>query len=307
MTDIVNQIGTFEAQVINYRAYNLGYLTVMRSIQATQMRGKPSCVVLEAPSGCGKTTLANQIIDAYAPVCREADAKGTGINRPTLYCGLPPKATINTFAKAMLKSLEFEAYSGDSWELTERVIAQIKIQKVEVVFLDEIQMLSDKQADQAKKDVMDCITRLVDRTGIPFVALGTEGIKEFFEKKVLARRFPFFAKLAPLEFDHNPDSDWQMVLSGLDRKLYEIGSLTQGVHLHEPHIAAPLFAACGGVLEDLRMHLSNAFTFALLRQDRVFRLNDLVDAFDITEHANSVTEGNPFHLSKKVLLAKIKK
>ena len=307
MSDIANLVDTFEHQVINYRAYNLAYMTVMRSIQATQMRGKPSCVVLEAPSGCGKTTLAKQILAAYPPSDTDQDPTGAWNTRSTLLCGLPTKATIKMFAKAMLKELSFEVYSGDAFELTERVIKQIEVQKVELVILDEIQMLSDKKSEQAKQDVMNCITRLVDRTGIPFVAQGTEGIKDFFSSAALAHRFPFFAELYPLHFDLSPNSDWQIVLSGLDRRLYEIGGLKRGIHLHEPHIAAPLFAASGGVLEDLRIDLSNAFTSALMRGDGTFRLDDLSNAFYIIQHPYCLSEGSPFELNSKYLIEQLSK
>lgn len=308
MIDITDQVASFEAQIINYKAYNLAYMTIMRAIQATQMRGIPSCVVLVAPPGCGKTTLANQIIATFPSVSTQEDQTGRWNVRPTLYCGLPTKATIKSFAKALLSCLEFEAYSGDAFELTERVIQQIRLQSVQVAFLDEIQMLADKKADQAKTDVTNGIARLVDRTGIPFVVLGTPDIEKFFyEKDILRRRFPFFARLEPMTWETDTvDSDWQLVLRGLDRKLYEIGHLKRGVHLHEPDVALPLFAASGGVMEDLRLHLSNAFSFALVRGDGIFRLDDLSNAFDITRHAHCLSEGNTFEIDKKELLKLVK-
>lgn len=305
MSDITSQVESFEAQIINYKAYNLAYMTIMRAIQATRMRGIPSCVVLVAPSGCGKTTLGKQIIASLPSEGTTENETGVWKVRPTLYCGLPTKASIKSFAKALLSSLEFEAYSGDAFELTERVIQQIRLQSVQVAFIDEIQMLADKKADQAKTDVTNGIARLVDRTGIPFVALGTLEIEEFFyAKDILRRRFPFFARLDPLTWEpDNVDSDWLMVLRGLDRKLYEIGHLKRGVHLHEPDIALPLFAASGGIMEDLRLHLSNAFSFALVRADGTFQLNDLSNAFDITRHAHCLSQGNnPFDIAREALL-----
>lgn len=308
MIDISSQLGTFEAQIINYKVYNLAYMTIMRSIQATQMRGIPSCVVLVAPSGCGKSTLAQQIISTFPPECSGEDETGAWKKRPTMYCGLPSKATIKSFTKALLESLEFEAYSGDAFELTQRAIRQMRLQKVEVAFLDEFQMLADKKADQAQRDVMNCIARLVDRTGIPFVILGTDEIEEFFYKKgLLRRRFPFFAKLSPLQFNlTDANSDLQLVLRGLDKKMYEIGHIKKGVHLHEPEIALPLFAACGGIMEDLRLLLSNAFSFALYRADETLRREDFFDAFEITRHDNCIlAENNPFDFDSGLLFEEV--
>lgn len=305
MTDITAQLKCFESQVINYRSYNLAYMTVMRSIQATQMRGIPSCVVLVGISGCGKTTLANQVISAYPPQSSTEDDRGVRNRRPTMYCGLPTKATIKSFAKALLESLEFEAYSGDAFDLTMRAIRQIHLQNVEVVFLDEFQMLADKKAEQARIDVINCVARLVDRTGIPFVILGTPEIEGFFyEKDILKRRFPFFAKLTPLQLNlTEPNSDFQLVLRGLDKKMYEIGKLNKGVHLHETEIALPLFIASSGIMEDLRLHLSNALSFALYRGDGTLRREDFSYAFEITRHDHCILpEGNPFEAAKSLLL-----
>ncbi|MNC12721.1 hypothetical protein D3C75_604460 [compost metagenome] len=308
MIDITHQLKTFEAQIINYKAYNLAYMTIMRSIQATQMRGIPSCVVLVAPSGCGKSTLAQQIISTYPIESSGEDEKGEWRKRPTMYCGLPSKATIKSFTKALLGALEFEAYSGDAFELTQRAIRQIQQQNVEVAFLDEFQMLADKKAEQARFDVMNCIARLVDRTGIPFVVLGTPDIADFFYTKtgLLRRRFPFFAQLSPLQLNlTDANSDLQLVLRGLDKKMYEIGNLKKGVHLHEPEIALPLFAACGGIMEDLRLHLSNAFTFALYRADETLRREDFAYAFEITRHDNCILPNeNPFDSASSLMLEK---
>lgn len=305
MIDITPQLRKFEAQIINYKAYNLAYMTIMRSIQATQMRGIPSCVVLVGQSGCGKSTLASQIISTYPAESSGEDERGVWNRRPTMYCGLPTKATIKSFAKALLESLEFEAYSGDAFDLIQRAIRQIRLQNVEVVFLDEFQMLADKKAEQARIDVINCVARLVDRTCIPLVILGTPDIEGFFyEKDILRRRFPFFARLTPLQLDlTEPTSDYQLVLHGLDKKMYEIGNLKKGVHLHEPDIALPLFAASGGIMEDLRLHLSNAFSFSLHRGDGTLRREDLSYAFEITRHAHCILpERNPFEVAKNLLL-----
>ncbi|WP_353742793.1 TniB family NTP-binding protein [Pseudomonas fluorescens] len=305
MIDITKQLKLFESQIINYRSYNLAYMTVMRSIQATQMRGIPSCVVLVGESGCGKSTLASQVISTYPRESSGKDERGAWNRRPTMYCGLPTKATIKSFAKALLESLKFEAYSGDAFELTQRAIRQILLQKVEVAFLDEFQMLADKKAEQARIDVINCVARLVDRTGIPFVILGTPDIESFFyEKDILRRRFPFFARLTPLQLDlTEPTSDFQLVLRGLDKKMYEIGKLNKGVHLHEPDIALPLFVASGGIMEDLRLHLSNAFSFSLYRGDAILRREDFSYAFEITRHDHCIlSEGNPFEVTKNRLL-----
>jgi hypothetical protein len=305
MIDITEQLKSFESQIINYRSYKLAYMTVLRSIQATQMRGIPSCVVLVGQSGCGKSTLANQIISTYPPESSGEDDGGVWNRRPTIYCGLPTKATIKSFAKALLESVKFEAYSGDAFELTQRAIRQILLQNVEVAFLDEFQMLADKKAEQARIDVINCVARLVDRTGIPFVILGTPDIETFFyEKDILRRRFPFFARLTPLQFDlTEPTSDFQLVLRGLDKKMYEIGKLIKGVHLHEPEIARPLYVASGGIMEDLRLHLSNAFAFSLYRGDRTLRREDFSYAFEITRHGHCImSEGNPFEVDTNFLI-----
>lgn len=304
MMDISERVKTFECQIINYRAYNLAYMTILRSIQATQMRGVPSCAVLIAPSGCGKTTLLRQIQATFGPVTVEQSEKGVGNVRPTIYCGLPTKATIKSFAKSLLNALEFNAYGGDAFELTERVVKQIALQKVTVAFVDEFQMLSEKKSEIPRNDVMNGMARLVDRTGIPFVAAGSPAIKDFFyDKDILRRRFPFLAQLGPLQFSlEDTNSDWQMVLQGLDKKMYEIGNLEHGVHLHEPEISLPLFAATSGIMEDLRLLLSNVFSFALSRNDGSLRQDDFSSAFDITRHAHCLLdEVNPFTMEKSLL------
>ncbi|MNC68999.1 hypothetical protein D3C75_1196500 [compost metagenome] len=84
--------------------------------------------------------------------------------------------------------------------------------------------------------------------------------------------------------------------------MYEIGYLKKGVHLHEPDIALPLFAACGGIMEDLRLLLSNAFSFALYRADETLRREDFSYAFEITRHDNClIPQKNPFDIASSLL------
>lgn len=308
MNSIPQIVKKFEGQIINYPTYNLAYMTIQRSIQSTQMRGVGSCVVLVGKSGVGKSTLCKQLMGTLPPTSTEVGPGGYYTKRPALYCALPTKATLKTFGKALLKSLDCSSASGDAYDLAERAITQIAVQKVEVAYLDEIQMLADKQAEQARTDVSNGIARLVDATGIPFVVAGTLNVEELvYSVDLLIRRFPFYAVLPQLALDlGNPGSDLLIVLRALDQKMYELGHLERGVHLHEPDMALPLYAATTGNMEALRLLLSNALFSALNRGNQSLCTSDFADSFDITRHDHCLLdEGNPFELPFKSLLKKV--
>jgi hypothetical protein len=56
-------------------------------------------------------------------------------------------------------------------------------------------------------------------------------------------------------------------------------------------------------MEDLRLHLSNAFSFSLYRGDGTLRREDFSYAFEITRHAHCIlSEGNPFEAAKNLLI-----
>lgn len=310
MNTISEQVHEFEGQIVHFKSYHRAYLTIQRSIQVTQMRGVPSGVVLIGEPGSGKSTLCQQLLAALPPVSEAEDETGIHIKRPAILCGLPTRATIKSFAKTLLNSLECQILSGDAYDLTERVITQFKTQQVEVAYLDEFQMLADKKSEQARMDVSNCVARLFDRTGAAFVVSGTPVIESlFYSVELLTRRFPFFATLPRLNLDlSNRESDLQIVLHSLDRKMYEIGHFSKGVHLQDLNVALGLYAASTGNLEMLRLLLSNAFLNALNRNKKTLTLNDLADAFEITRHDHCLLdEGNPFEMPYSKLLKKVQK
>lgn len=308
MNDINNKVNQFEKQIVSYGAYTSAYRKIQFSIHSTLMRGTPSCAVLVGESGSGKTTLCQQLLSILPEPSVVETPRGAEVRRPALMCTLPNKATVKTFAKSLLKALSCEVHSGDAYDLTERAITQISLQHVQVAYLDEIQMLADKKADQARKDVSNCIARLADVTGVAIVAAGTPVVEElFYSVDLLVKRFPFFAKLPPLSLNlTNENSDYQVVLRSLDKKMYEIGDLRKGVHLNEPPMALSLYAASAGNMGTLRTFLAHAFFFALTRGDRTLQREDFYDAFEMIHPVRCLTEStNPLSLAHARLLKEV--
>lgn len=309
-TDINERLRRYNQQVVFFHNYRSSYALILKAIEATQLRGVPNCALVTGPSGTGKSTLLNFIESAYPSAHYIQTEHDRHLVISVAKCTLPPASTVKAFLKTILGSLHCESLEGDTVDLIFRLITLLRTSEVQAVLIDEFQFLIKKDACRTQESVINCLVMLVDQSRIPFILVGRDeddadslyykSCETFIYRRAdLARRFPFHAKLELLSYSDLPDSEFQIVLSELDAKMYQIGMLGPGTHLTDPGISERLYLASCGSLEHIKNITFHALQLCLKNNNAGLSNDYLAQSYAILKIKNKITNGdNPFSISQ---------
>ncbi|CAM4057465.1 TniB family NTP-binding protein [Pseudomonas wadenswilerensis] len=310
-SDTEERLRLYNQQVVFYHNYRNSYALTLKAIEATHLRGVPNCALITGPSGTGKSTLLNYIKFAHPAeryIQSELDKRWI---IPVIMCSLPPACTVKALLKTILVGMHCEKLKGDTMDLLFRLITLLRISEVKVVLIDDFQFLIKKDAYRTKEAVINCLVMLLDQTAIPFILVGRDedDIHSLYYKSCetliyqradLARRFPFHAKLDLLSYSNAPESEFQIVLSELDAKMYKIGDLKSGIHLGDPGISDRIYLASSGSLEHIKIITFHALQICLKKNKCGLTKDSLAQAYALLKIKNNLnSDHNPFMISQQ--------
>ncbi|WP_448093683.1 TniB family NTP-binding protein [Pseudomonas lini] len=284
----------FSSQIVLFPSYHHAYTVLQKSVETTRQRGIPTSAMVIGPSGCGKSTLCKLFRDSFGGPYEFVNAEGVVTIRPAFYCSVPSPVTVKSFAKTVVRGLGCWDTSGDTVELTYRLMTLLKTCGVEVCEFDEFQWLVRPEAEKARNIIIDWLITIINDTQIPFILAGTPECKVLLDhREALARRFPYLIELNHLSYSEARASDYMTLLSKLDELIYSADRLSSGAHLTDTDIAVRLYAATAGSLEYIRMILHGALQHAIAHNRSGLALDDFGQACGLINMKKSLLP-NPF-------------
>lgn len=166
---------------------------------STKTQARPTCMRVCGASGTGKSNLYELYSKKY-PVINDI----TGTIKPVLYSRIPCPAYIGGLPPQLLYDLGDPFYSKTRTTTlqTKRLYNLLKECKVEIIFLDEVQHLVDRNSHKLLRDSSDWFKDLIDETGIPIIFLGIpDSDKIFIENEQLSNRVRYVQTTK--EFDND--------------------------------------------------------------------------------------------------------
>ncbi|STR44778.1 TniB family NTP-binding protein [Iodobacter fluviatilis] len=248
---------------------------------------KGRAIFVEAPSGCGKTTLT-RIFKAQMPT--EILDEKTIV--PIVYFSVPKVITRKGMDKSLLKALgDPKEAAGTHFDLDERAINLLKQTETKIIFIDNIQDIPSKRREGGIIEIGNWIRDLIDDSAALVVLLGTQDANAILVPNIqLRRRCP--GKLMMHYFDINTESsalEFKNFLRLIDNFLPING--ISGLSLKE--ISIPLAYASGGIQDYIFQILSCAVKYAVTQKREQLEITDLAKGFDETfqEYGKEI---NPF-------------
>ncbi|MFY1664539.1 TniB family NTP-binding protein [Pseudomonas sp. Pseu.R1] len=293
-------IKVFQQQTIFFPAFAQAYSTACDVIDMAIATGAVTSAIICGRSGTGKTTLSEQLQKHYALESEEIiTPEGVIYTKRTVYFEVPPPPTIKQLVETMLTGLGVNNPRGSTSRLTTVLVNRLKLMKVEVVFLDEIQRLCKPEARKVRIATLEWLVDLANKLNKPIILIGTEGCRDitsYYES--FANRFPYMIELTLMEYEANPTSVFQLFMKTLDEVIHRLKPMKSSVHLHDAEISAAIYVATRGNLKQINIILQDVLLQCFQRPDELgMTTEDFLCACDPLKLHLNLCKSNPFELT----------
>lgn len=231
---------------------------------------KPQCMTIMGKSGIGKTTFSETYLKRYPEkVLPEYTQK------PVFYSIIPCPAYIGSLPNSMLQNLGDPFYSKgrNIFTQTQRLYHFLKVCKVEIIFIDEVQHLVDRNSQKLLRDSSDWFKELIDEVRIPIIFMGMPDSKRIFiENEQLGTRVRYKEELSPFEYDISFRKFLHLYDNQLPFKnLSNLGSteLSKKIHI-----------ATSGIMRNIKDLVLEASNISLQLNLNQISVSALAEAFD---------------------------
>ncbi len=265
-----------------------------RCYEMQPIRKEPPCASLVGPKGCGKTTIAESLCERHPSIKTK-----TGIERPVVYCVVPPNATYSMLVSELLKVMGDPRYDKDSiTSRTGRLRDALRDCKTRIVILDEINHFVYAKDANVLRAGADWLKNLIKHpdTKVSVILVGLED--EFTalveaNKGQLAHFFPDPHRFAPYAWDpkvRDQDQDLYIFLEQLEVLL----PFEERGYLANPDTAWRIYCASHGTLRYVMMLIRRAGEITIDAGKRHPHRQEFAQAFDEELAGNRRRVPNPF-------------
>jgi energy-coupling factor transporter ATP-binding protein EcfA2 len=253
---------------------------------------EPPCLAILGHTGAGKSTL----MDAWiAQARREETPEGCVI--PYLSTLIPARASIKGAAAAFLRKLgDPNPDRGTEWSQIGRLLHLIRACRVQMLFVDEVQHIMDKNTERVLHHVSDFLKTIIIETHIPMILIGRQGEANPVLKanSQLARRVGSPRILEPFAWDRTkPETiqEFRVLLHQIDAALPLDRS-----GLAEEQMAFRFYYATRGYLGWIMQMIRYAASAAIQRDCSRLHLELLAEAYQARIAGTALGFGrqNPF-------------
>lgn len=133
------------------------------------------CMTLVGPPGVGKSSFL-RMYEQGNPIIETRDENGIRRQRPVVYAELLPDTTVIAAAETVMKALMGDRAPTGSKVRDHLMEQQLRIQRVELLILDEFQHVAERGADITRARTADWVKAITKRTRVPVVMAGMSTI-----------------------------------------------------------------------------------------------------------------------------------
>lgn len=237
-------------------------------MRANGVSNDPKCKLLVGPSGVGKSTLLQIILEDCPRIFTETETIV-----PAFIATVDSPATTGSLASRLLEGLGDPRFDkGTIANRIFRVERLITDCQTKMVMVDEIQHLVDRDSKKIMQTVTDALKNLIKSKQLVCILSGLNGEAEQVvdSNPQLARLFSDPIVLEPFKWDESkPETvkEFRTLLAEIEKLL----PLRENSNLHRKELAWRIFVATDGLM---------AFTMTLIREATLKALEHGQEALD---------------------------
>lgn len=271
----------------------------------SKYKHSPICLCIYGAPGLGKTLLCKKYISKYPQYNLETNEKKQTI-KPILYTKVESTATEKSLATSLLRDLGDPFFlSGNTVDKKSRLVNLLPLCKVEMIIIDEIQHIYDKDSQKIIQSASNFIKNLIEDTNIPIILVGLPDVINIIEtNEQMSSRYSNKNQfqLRPLSISKGlRASEFHTFLHIVDLKL----PLPMRSHLDSNEISLELFKVSGGNLRILMQNIIEVAAIKAINFDLPFLTRDLImneieKMVPIEQESVVITEIKNERISKKI-------
>jgi predicted AAA+ superfamily ATPase len=232
---------------------------------------QPECASIKGPRRSGKSTIAEEYQKKYPDYETEV-----GIVKPVFYSSVPCPANIGSLVTRLLYDINDPFYNKERniGRNTHRLYDILKKCKVELIILDEVQHLVDRDKKKLLQESSDWFKDLIQQTGIPVAFIGLdESERIFLENEQLGGRVLNRDDVKPYTYD---DIEFRAFLHIFDSSLPFKGYSG----LSQPDLWQRIYLATDGYVGFIKALLKRATRIATVNELDYLTLPVLAQAYN---------------------------
>lgn len=186
------------------------YQKVRRRLERTHQDGKsspnPKGLFISGDTGVGKTTLFRKYVDQYP-----REELQTHSRIPVLYIKTPypAKNTKTMSTEVLFRMGDPVYYTGNEIVQTTRICRLVETCEIELIIIDELQHLIDRETNKFMASVSDWLKRLAEAISIPVVLCGLPECDRIFNyNSQIDDRWTTRMSLRPFPYETNEDKTY---------------------------------------------------------------------------------------------------
>lgn len=217
---------------------------------------------------------------------------------PVLYLKMPCPATIGGLVGKFLDALNYPLRNQRMkiYDQTSMLYTLLKYCRVELIILDEVQHLVDRDKKKLLIESSDWLKNLIDETKIPTVLVGTFEAEKIFNNRQLNGRFLLRHELYPFDNSALKIAEFRKILQITDDNL----PLKYESNLSKSETWERLFLASNGHIPYLMKLIKQSAKIALTENMECIDYKILEYCYLKYLQALGICEGNPFSLDYRI-------
>ena len=201
------------------------------------------CIPIHGESRTGKTTILDELSNAYPPVRHDE-----GLEVPVLQVSTPSEPTVMGLVELMLSALgDPRFYIGTKTRKTNRLIKLLKAANTRVVSIDEFQHFVDKSSFKVLHHVADWLKVLVDQAKVGLIVAGLPRCQAVIEQNEQLRG-RFLAPVKMPRFDWTDEESRSQFVAVLASFQESIDRFFDVPRFDTANLAFRIYVGCGGLV-----------------------------------------------------------